>query len=673
MTKEEAEARLKKVFKLPRFYDLQWEVITQVMEGKRLLFVEKTGYGKSLCFQFPATQFEGLTIVFSPLLALMRDQVSKLQALGISAYCINSEQTPEENDGIIEKAKNNEVKILYIAPERMENYTWLETTPYLKLSMVVIDEAHCISVWGHDFRPAYRRIINLVNLLPGHFPVLAITATATAEVQADIARQMGDGTTEIRGNLLRDNFRLRVVHVKSEDEKLAWLGMNIDKLEGTGIIYTGTKVETRTFSSWLQYLGVGSINYSSGLKPDARKSVERGLINNEWKCVVSTNALGMGIDKPDIRFIIHTQIPQSPIHYYQEIGRAGRDGHPTEIVLLYNPADRDLPEAFINGSKPSWENYEKVINALKNARLGERQLTETTNLKSTLVRVILADLVDQGIINEVSAGRSRKYELKFGAPQLDTSRFEQFRSYKFLELEKMICYAETVSCRMQYLTSYLGDTSSANCDKCDNDLGIKSNVQISEKWADKINSFWENNLPTLELEDRRSNLVNGIAAAYYGNSNIGAAIHKSKYEKGGYFPDFLLKMTVKALSKCFKDEHFDFIVFIPPTESGNLVENFAKRLSHEIKIPLSYKLIKTRQTQPQKIFQPAVLKRKNIAGAFDYLDSSEMAGKSILLFDDICDSGATIKEAGRLLTNLGAAKITPLAIAKTVGGDLDND
>ena len=253
LTRPQAESALKQIFRLPNFYDLQWEVIRQVMKGNRVLFVEKTGYGKSLCFQFPATQFPGMTVVFSPLLALMRDQVSRLQALGIPASSINSEQTEEENREVIEKARNNEIKILYIAPERMENYEWLQTTHSLKLSMIVIDEAHCISVWGHDFRPAYRRIINLVNLLPGNFPVLATTATATLDVQKDIAAQMGGQTVEIRGNLLRENFGLRVVHVKSDDEKLAWIGKNIDALEGTGLIYTGTIVETMNFSKWLQH------------------------------------------------------------------------------------------------------------------------------------------------------------------------------------------------------------------------------------------------------------------------------------------------------------------------------------------------------------------------------------------------------------------------------------
>lgn len=672
MQREEAELRLFKLFKINHFYDLQWKVIDQVMRGKRILFVARTGYGKSLCYQFPATQFEGLTVVFSPLLALMRDQVSKLQSLGIKAACINYEQPYEKNQQIIESAKNNQLKILYISPQRMENADWLESAGHLKLNMIVIDEAHCISMWGHGFIPAYRRIINLVRILPGKFPVLATTATATPRVQADVAVQMGGGIQLVRGDLLRENFKLRVVHATNEDEKLAWLGINLPKLEGTGIIYTGTIVKTMIYSEWLQHLNISSANYSSRLKPEARKLIEEGLMNDKWRCVVSTNALGMGFDKPDLRYIIHTQIPQSPIHYYQEIGRAGRDGKPANIILLYNPADRDLPEAFINGSKPPIEHYQRVIDAVKTRQMGERQIVEATNLKQTPVHIIIADLVDQGIINEVFVGKSRRYEIKFGAPAFDASKFEELRSFKLAELAKMVEYAETDACRMKFLTDYLGDAHKHDCGQCDNDLGYNNIVKMTSEWRTKIKDFWENNPPVLEVAGG-SNLQNGIAAAYYGNSNVGAAIHKCKYEKGGDFPYFLLQMTINAFNKCLKGANYDLLVFVPPTESGRLVENFASMLARNLSIPFSRGLLKTRVTEPQKRFEPPLLKRRNVHDAFSYADAKELEGKSILLFDDICDSGATIKEIGRLLTKLGAAKITPLVIAKTVGGDLDDN
>jgi len=336
MTRNEAEIKLKKTFGFERFYDEQWKTIEMLLRGERMLLIERTGYGKSLCFQFPATQFDGISVIFSPLIALMRDQVRSLNEKGITAKYINSEQSQEDNSKVINDAINGKIKILYIAPERQENQEWIEATRKMNLSMIVIDEAHTISVWGHDFRPAFRRIINLVQLLPKDLPILATTATATKRVQRDIEQQISGNLTTIRGNLLRDNFNLFVIETKSEDEKLLWLAENINRIPGTGLIYTGTRVNTEIYSRWFDFVGINSTEYNAGLDGETRKEIEKGLMENRWKCVVSTNALGMGIDKPDIRFIIHTQIPASPIHYYQEIGRAGRDGQKTYIILFYN-------------------------------------------------------------------------------------------------------------------------------------------------------------------------------------------------------------------------------------------------------------------------------------------------------------------------------------------------
>jgi len=307
---------------LNSFYNEQWETIEKLFRGERVLLIEKTGFGKSLCYQFPATQFSGITIIFSPLIALMRDQVNKLKQLGVSAEYISSQHDKEKNDEIIEQALANKIKIIYIHPARMENAQWLQSAQKLDISMVVVDEAHCISTWGHDFIPSYRKIINLVNLLPLNFPVLATTATATKRVEEDIKKQIGKNITSIRGNLMRPNFHLFVVRVKSEDEKMIWLGKNLPKINGTGLIYTGTRVTTEIYAKWFEFLKINSVHYNSGIDTNTKQEIEQGLIKNKYKCVVSTNALGMGIDKPDIRFVVHTQTPQSPIHYYQEIGRA---------------------------------------------------------------------------------------------------------------------------------------------------------------------------------------------------------------------------------------------------------------------------------------------------------------------------------------------------------------
>lgn len=674
----EHEKNLKRIFGIDRFYDEQWDAIRRILSGERILMIQRTGFGKSLCYQYPATQFSGLTVIFSPLIALMRDQVKSLNSKGISARYINSEQTPEENSATIQAALNGEIKILYIAPERQENQEWIEATRRMNLSMVVIDEAHTISVWGHDFRPAFRRIINLVKLLPQDLPVLATTATATKRVQNDIEKQIGGQLTTIRGSLVRSNFNLYVIRVQSEDEKLVWLAQHLNNIDGTGLVYTGTRVDTESYAKWLVQNGVNAVNYNAGHDAETRKDIENGLMENRYKCVVSTNALGMGIDKADIRFIIHTQIPASPIHYYQEIGRAGRDGKPTTIVLFYNEhiddngtaVDYRLPKAFIDGARPSKDKYIKAINALKEEPLTISGLMKATNLKQTQVRVIKADLIEQGIVREVVNGKSKTLEYQYGAPEIDTQAFETLRIAKLKDLESMIGYVYTDKPRMQYLCDFLDDDTPTVFSNCDNTTLSKQTVQMTDEWACRIAEFHENYFPILEAGAKSGNMIDGVAASYYGVSNVGNAIHRSKYENGGDFPDFLLRSTLKAFWKKLSDINFDLVLYVPPTHSGDLVKNFAEKFANSINVPLSSGLLKVRATNEQKIYQNSYLKQENIKDAFTYDHPEDIDGKKILLLDDIYDSGATMKEIGRLLTSMGAELIVPIAIAKTVGGDI---
>jgi ATP-dependent DNA helicase RecQ len=670
MKRSEAEKNLQKIFGFPKFYDDQWKTIERILNGERILLIEKTGYGKSLCFQYPATQFDGLTVVFSPLIALMRDQLKRLNELGIPAKCINSEQDEAENEVILREAREGKLKLLYIAPERQDNEKWIDATREMKLSMVVIDEAHCISVWGHDFRPAFRRIINLVRLLPAGFPVLATTATATTRVEEDIVRQMGERTVSIRGRLERPNFHLRVVKVESEDEKLAWIGKNIGKLPGTGVIYTGTRLNTDLYSRWLQSLGVEAVGYNAGLDGPLRKEIENGLIANRWKAVVATNALGMGIDKPDIRFIIHTQMPSSLVHYYQEIGRAGRDGLPTYLLLFFQPDDISLPIAFIEGSRPQESKYERVIKLVKKAPRTEAEIVRESNLTRNQVRTINTDLIEQRIIHEVKLGKAKKYEYRYGAPALDTAKFTELREAKFADLDHMVGYIDSEACRMKLICTHLGDADMPRCGQCDNDLHRFVRAEMDAEWRAKVDAFHGEDFPVLKLAHSRTKLLDGVAGSYYGISAIGAAIHHCKYEDGGDFPDFLLALTENAFRHQFGDTVFDLAVYVPPTESGDLVRNMAMKITAALGIPLSHGLKKIHPTEPQKVFQNSAAKSANIAGAFAFHMPGGIDGKTILLIDDIFDSGATIKEIGKLLGKLGAAHIAPLVIAKTVAGDL---
>ena len=677
ITRSKAETILKQVFGLEHFYDEQWNTIERLLRGERMLLIERTGFGKSLCYQFPAILFDGVTIIFSPLIALMRDQTNALKAKGIAARYINSEQAPEENTQAIADALEGNIKILYIAPERQENQEWIEATRKMKLSMIVIDEAHTISVWGHDFRPAFRRIINLVNLLPKDMPVLATTATATLRVQQDIEQQIGGNLQTIRGNLLRDNFHLYVVETQSEEEKMIGLAHWLKRLPGTGLIYVGTRIQTEQYARWLQQNEIDCIGYNAGLDGEQRKEIEQGLMENRWKCIISTNALGMGIDKPDIRFVIHTQIPASPIHYYQEIGRAGRDGKPTVAILFYNSSkdangvqeDYKLPKVFIESARPTTNTYLKVISLLQEEPLGLYDLMRKTNLKQTPLTVIKADLIEQDIIKEVIYNGCKKYEYQFGANPLDTTIFEEVRSAKLKDLDSMVDYVFTQKPRMKYLCDFLGDTELNFHKNCDNTDLVKRKVKVSEKDKELIKSFWDNYFPELVVESSKSNLINGVAGAYYGISHIGTRIHRCKYEQGGDFPDSLLKMTLQAFRKRYGNKQFDLILYVPPTLSGDLVKNFAHKISVVLKIPISDQLKKTRETDAQKVFQNSILKKDNVAGAFCLTEPELIIGKSILLIDDIYDSGATIKEIGKMLSKAGAIEIAPLVIAKTIGGD----
>lgn len=733
MTRAEAEKRLKKIFHKEHFFDEQWNAIERLLCGERVLMIQRTGFGKSLCYQFPATQFPGISIVFSPLISLMRDQVRALKELEIPAAYINSEQSKEDNNNVIEQAQRGELKILYIAPERQNNEDWLSAVQRMKISMIVVDEAHTISTWGHDFRPAFKRIIDLVKSLPMRVPVLATTATATEVVQEDIETQIGKNITTIRGSLARENLNLQVLRVQSVDEKMLWLSAFLCTCSGTGIVYTGTRAETERYTRWLQFCNINAVSYHGRYDRDRRMEIEQGLISNKWKCVVSTNALGMGIDKPDIRFIIHTQIPQSPIHYYQEIGRAGRDGKPAEIILLYNEAktlsgdsivDCTLPLSFINSARPDKKRYTTVIECLKSEPLTYSEIEQKADLKKNQVNVIMADLLEQGIVRK----DGRWYSYRQGAPSLDISTFEKLRHRKLQEFEAMVRYVYTPLPRMQYLCQFLDSTEAMVYTNCDNTNLERLEVLHRKEDVDKLMHFKKSDSPMIELVnffpprrklqvkilrpnhvqifrqlpnevkelivecdgkpdaslflgdweyreacdliDRAPRLTNGYAVDYYGSSEVGVALHRSKYEGGEDFPDFLLDRMLFLYEEKYRSMNFDLILYVPPTKSGPLVQRFVEKLSKRIEVPISHCLVKSRKTPAQKIFQNNSNKRVNVEGAFQVAEPDKIKQKTILLVDDIYDSGATLKEIGLLLSKLGAKWVVPIVIAKTVGETL---
>jgi len=408
-----------------------------------------------------------LTLVFSPLKALMRDQCQRCNdSYGITAGIVSSEFSQEENRATLAQAVEGKLNILFIAPERLDNADWQSSVPHMRISMIVIDEAHCISTWGHDFRPHYQRIVRLLSALPANIPVLGLTATANARVEQDVLGQMGADTQVIRGTMWRPNLYLNVLELRGDREKLAYLAEFLPRLPGTGIIYTATKHDAEMVAAFLQQQGVQAEYYHARREEDVRQDIEQKFMANQYKVICSTNALGMGVDKPDIRFVIHYQIPASPIHYYQEIGRAGRDRKVSWCVLLFDAPDLAIQEHFIRSAKPEAKCYEFVMSLLQVIPQGLHDLMRLTGYAQNVVEHVLFDLQEQRLIERNA--KESTYTAVPGLVKVDFSAYDAVREQKQRELKDMQAYAQLRTCYMEYLTAYLGDAPGYACRTCGN-------------------------------------------------------------------------------------------------------------------------------------------------------------------------------------------------------------
>lgn len=342
----------------------QEEIINDILAGKNVIGVMPTGGGKSLCFQLPALMMDGVTIVISPLIALMKDQVDNLRSKNIPASFINSSILPAQIQERLDKVKKGECKLLYIAPERFYSREFTEQLKNIKISLFAIDEAHCISEWGHDFRPSYLRLRSAIELL-GKPPVLALTATATLEVREDIKKQLGipDASGYITGF---DRPNLRYCAIKCNDQgKMENILNYTQENSGPGIIYMGTRQKVENMANFLEDYGISAYGYHAGMAPEDRTKIQDDFMNEKKKIIVATNAFGLGIDKPNIRFVIHFDLPGTLESYYQESGRAGRDGNPSDCILFYSPQDRFLREFFLQGENPSAKIINEIYSILK--------------------------------------------------------------------------------------------------------------------------------------------------------------------------------------------------------------------------------------------------------------------------------------------------------------------
>src|SRR5712692_3528250 len=654
------------------FHYGQRDIIEQLVQGKRLLVIQRTGWGKSLCYQVASLYYPHLTLVFSPLKALMRDQCQRCNNIyAIPAAIVSSEFSIEENRSTLAQAVDGHFKILFIAPERLDNADWQSYVPNMRISMIVIDEAHCISTWGHDFRPHYQRIVHLLKALPNNIPVLALTATANRRVEEDVLQQISSGAQVIRGTLHRPNLNLNVEYLHRDQEKLAYLAELLSRIPGTGIIYTATKQDAEMVATFLQQQGIQAEYYHAAREESVRQDIEQKLMANHYKVVCSTNALGMGIDKADIRFIIHYQIPGSPIHYYQEIGRAGRDGKVAWCILLYDLSDLAIQEYFIRTAKPEGKCYESILSLLRIVPQGLHDLMRATGYAQSVVQNVLTDLEEQRLVERNLKARTYTAVPRLG--QVDFSAYDIVRDQKLRELSHIQDYAQLRSCYMEYLTTYLGDQDDYQCRTCGQCRASNFPlIRLSERMLNTAKGFLEEEfLPRIEKRGTEKRPIHeaGWSLSYHGTTRTGKLVRASKYEDAGPFAKSLVSRAVDVVRTRYPLEAIDGIVGVPPTRSGMLVETFARQVADLLGLEYLPILSKVRQTQEQKSLSNWLQKADNVKDAFVVYFPEQVAGRTLLLIDDIYDSGYMLREVGLTLMCAGAQAVYPLTITRTAHSD----
>ena len=677
------------------FHADQWEAIDALVNKRqKLLVVQRTGWGKSSVY-FIATRIlrdrgMGPTLIISPLLALMRNQMMAADRLAINAITINSTNT-DEWPGLIETVLDNQVDVLLISPERLANDDFVESVLRPmgnRIGLLVVDEVHCISDWGHDFRPDYRRMVNILKLMPPNMPVVGTTATANNRVLDDARLQLGDIVIQ-RGPLMRETLSLQTLRLPDQAARLAWLAQHVPEMPGTGIIYVLTKRDAERVAAWLNRCDIDARAYYSGVAAEGfqdsdtyRQFLESQLLNNKIKVLVATTALGMGYDKPDLGFVVHYQAPGSVVAYYQQVGRAGRAIESASGILLAGKEDEEIQEYFRKTAFPNEDHVTSILQALSESDgLTVRQIEEKVNLRMMQVEKVLKLLSVENPAPVLKDGsRWVRTPVLY---QMDHEKIQRLTSQRVEEWEKLQGYIDSENCLMLYLAESLDDENPAPCGKCARCLGAPI---IPETYATSLavdaalflkhsefplvcnkqvakDAFVEygfrGNLP---IDDRAET---GRILSRWGDAGWGEQVAEGKHSDN--FGDELVEATAEMISERWDPQPSpQWVTCVPSRTHPELVPDFARRLARRLNLPFVPALTKLQDNQQQKFQQNRFHQCRNLDGVFGVI--GDVPGGPVLLVDDIVYSGWTLTVTAAILRRAGSGPVFPVALATTMSG-----
>lgn len=653
------------------------------MENRgRLLLVQKTGWGKSFVY-FIATKLlreagDGPALLISPLLALMRNQISQAQRIGVRVETIHSENQ-DDWEHVEAAIRNNEVDILLISPERLANErfrTEVLSGVAARIALLVIDEAHCISDWGHDFRPQYRLIERIVRTLPANLRLLATTATANNRVISDLTAVLGPNVSISRGDLNRPSLRLQTMRLPNQSERLAWLAAHVPALPGNGIIYTLTVRDSVQVANWLRSRGLNVESYT-GETGERREELENALLENRVKALVATTALGMGFDKPDLGFVIHYQTPGSVIAYYQQVGRAGRALNVAYGVLLSGEEETDITNYFIENAFPTRVEVQLVLDALHAAPRGLSipELLVRVNLSRNRIEKTIALLSLESPSPMVQQGR--KWQLTAATLSEEFwQRAERLTALRHGEQQQMQEYVSLRSGHMEFLIRALdGDpdtvrptTSQALPTQTDRAL-VQEAVAFLRRTSLPIEprKRWpDGGLPHLQL----SGLIRpeyraqqGKALCIWGDAGWGQLVRQGKYRDNG-FANELVGACTTLIRNWNPEPAPTWVTCIPSRRHPNLVPDFARRLATSLGLPFHAVLEKTDDRPQQKTMANSSQQAHNVDGSLAVATVPFPEGP-VILVDDMVDSRWTLTIAAWLMRSHGSGEVFPLALSYT--------